>query len=209
VFTEYHDADGNGSTRVPTSIDPGQPDSWWAKKRSTLGAALVLTAPGIPLLFQGQEFLDQKPFLALAEPPDWANVDTYAGILALYRDLIRLRRNWFDTTRGLRGEGLSVYHVNNTDKVIAFHRWEAGGVGDDVVVVLNFANRGYPSYMVGLPGAGLWRVRLNSDWSGYDSSFGGWPSDDVIAGATPRDGCAYSGSIGLGPYTALILSQDH
>ncbi len=35
---------------------PGKADSWYAKKRSTLGAALVLTAPGIPMLFMGQEF---------------------------------------------------------------------------------------------------------------------------------------------------------
>jgi 1,4-alpha-glucan branching enzyme len=208
VFTESHDADGNGSTRVPTEIDPDQPDSWWSKKRSTLGAAIVFTAPGIPMLFQGQEFLDMHPFLQLATPPDWTNVSTYAGILALYRDLIHLRRNWFDTTRGLRGEGLNVHHVNNTDKVMAFHRWDAGGAGDDVVVVLNFANRGYESYTVGLPRAGHWRVRLNSDWSGYDPGFADWPSYDIATAATPRDGLDFSGNVGLGPYTAIILSQD-
>jgi len=63
VFTESHDADGNGRTRLPTEIDPSQSDSWWSKKRSTLAAALVFTAPGIPMIFQGQEFLDQDPFL--------------------------------------------------------------------------------------------------------------------------------------------------
>jgi 1,4-alpha-glucan branching enzyme len=208
VFTESHDADGNGSTRVPTEIDPGRPDSWWSKKRSTLGAALVLTAPGIPMLFQGQEFLDIRPFLQLAAPPDWTNVSTHAGILELYRDFIHLRRNWFDTTRGLRGEGLNVHHVNNTDKVIAFHRWDAGGPGDDVVVVLNFAHRGYDFYTVGLPRAGHWQVRLNSDWSGYDPSFGDWPSWDIAAAAAPSDGLDFSGNVGLGPYTAIILSQD-
>ena len=63
IFTESHDADGNGRTRLPTEIDPSQSDSWWSKKRSTLAAALVFTAPGIPMIFQGQEFLDQDPFL--------------------------------------------------------------------------------------------------------------------------------------------------
>jgi 1,4-alpha-glucan branching enzyme len=208
VFTESHDADGNGRTRVPTEIDPGQPDSWWSKKRSTLGAAVVFTAPGIPMLFQGQELLDQRPFLQPATPDDWENARAYAGILDLYRDLIHLRRNWFDTTRGLRGEGLNVYHVNDADEVLAFHRWDASGAGDDVVVVLNFANRGYDSYRIGLPRGGGWRVRFNSDYVGYDLTFHNWPSYDSAADPIPRDGLAFSGSIGLGPYTALILSQD-
>jgi 1,4-alpha-glucan branching enzyme len=75
-------------------------------------------------------------------------------------------------------------------------------------VVLNFAHRGYDSYTVGLPRAGHWRIRLNSDWSGYDPSFGDWPSCDIATDAIPRDGLDFSGNVGLGPYTAIILSQD-
>ena len=37
-----------------------------------------------------------------------------------YRDLVRLGRNWYNQTRGLRGQHINVHHVNNTDKVIAF-----------------------------------------------------------------------------------------
>jgi 1,4-alpha-glucan branching enzyme len=32
--------------------------NWYARKRSTLAAAMVFTAPGIPMLCQGQEFLE-------------------------------------------------------------------------------------------------------------------------------------------------------
>jgi 1,4-alpha-glucan branching enzyme len=208
IFTESHDADGNGRTRVPTEIDPAQPDSWWSKKRSTLAAALVFTAPGIPMLFQGQEFLDQSPFVMEVPPLQWEDADTYAGILQLYQDLIRLRRDWNDTTRGLRGEGLNVFHINNVDKVIAYHRWSEGGPGDDVVIVLNFGNRGYDSYMIGLPRAGRWQVRFNSDWNGYDSGFANWPAYDTAADQFARDGQPTAGNIGIGPYTAIILSQD-
>jgi 1,4-alpha-glucan branching enzyme len=74
--------------------------------------------------------------------------------------------------------------------------------------VLNFANRGYDSYTIGLPRGGGWRVRFNSDYAGYDPTFHNWSSDDTAADAIPRDGLAFSGSIGLGPYTAIILSQD-
>jgi 1,4-alpha-glucan branching enzyme len=208
VFTESHDADGNGRSRVPTEIDPAQPDSYWAKKRSTLGAALVLTAPGIPMLFQGQEFLEQRPFLQDPAPLDWGNVTAYAGILQLYTDLIHLRRDWQAVTGGLQGENLNVFHVNNDAKVVAYHRYGPGGPGDDVVVVLNFADAGYAAYQVGLPRPGTWRVRLNSDWTGYDPGFGDWASFDTAAAGPPQDGLAQSGPVGIGPYTAIILSQD-
>ncbi|MGH3546995.1 MAG: alpha-amylase family glycosyl hydrolase [Pseudonocardiaceae bacterium] len=207
VFTESHDADANGGERVPEAIDPGHADSWWSKKRSTLGAALVLTAPGIPMLFQGQEFLENLWF-ADSRPVDWAKKDTFAGILALYRDLIRLRRDLEGHTRGLRGEGVQVHHVNDVDKVLAYHRWKDGGRQDDTVVLVNFANRAYDSYVIGLPRSGVWRVRFNSDWSGYDDTFGDHHSLDCTTWPQPRDGLPWSGNISIGPYTALILSQD-
>ena len=208
IFTESHDADGNGRTRVPTEIDPSQSDSWWAKKRSTLAAALTFTAPGIPMIFQGQEFLAQEPFLLTVPPLDWSDATTYAGILQLYRDLVQLRQDWHNTTRGLRGDGLNVFHINNTDKLIAYHRWSEGGPLDDVVVALNFANRVYTSYTIGLPRAGQWRIRFNSDWAGYDPSFGSWLGYDTETYEDGTDSMPVAANIGIGPYTALILSQD-
>jgi 1,4-alpha-glucan branching enzyme len=208
VFTESHDADANGGQRVPEAIDPGHADSWWSKKRSTLGAALVLTAPGIPLLFQGQEFLENLWF-ADSRPVDWVKKDTFAGIWALYRDLIRLRRDLDGHTRGLRGEGVQVHHLNDVDKVVAYHRWKDGGPQDDTIVLLNFANRAYDAYTIGFPRPGLWRVRFNSDWSGYDHDFGGHVSLDCTAWPQPRDGLPWSGNLSIGPYTTLILSQDN
>jgi 1,4-alpha-glucan branching enzyme len=101
-----------------------------------------------------------------------------------------------------------VFHVNDQAKVVAFHRFDQGGPGDDVVVVMNFADAGFASYRIGLPRPGTWRVRLNSDWAGYDPAFGGWASYDTDADGAPQDGLGYSGSVGIGPYTAVILSQD-
>jgi 1,4-alpha-glucan branching enzyme len=208
IFTESHDADGNGRRRLPAEIDPSQSDSWWSKKRSTLAAAIVFTAPGIPMIFQGQEFLDQDPFLQTIPPLDWTDATKYPGILQLYRDLIQLRRDWHDTTRGLQGDGLNVFHINDADKLIAYHRWSQGGPRDDVVVALNFADRGYNSYTIGLPRSGRWQVRFNSDWVGYDPSFGSWLGYDTDTFDGAADGMPTAANIGIGPYTALILSQD-
>ncbi len=207
IYTESHDEDANGHERVPEEIWPGNAGSYFSKKRSTLGAALVCTAPGIPMLFQGQEFLEDRWFHDDA-PLDWSKLERYSGIEQLYRDLIRLRRNWYDTTRGMRGQGVNVHHVNDADKLIAFHRWDAGGPRDDVVVVADMANRGYDSYTIGFPRGGLWRVRLNSDWTGYDPEFGGHPSYDTAAVPDGRDNLPYSGDVRIGPYSVIILSQD-
>lgn len=207
VYTESHDEVANGHTRVPTEINPTDPASYFSKKRSTLGAALVMTAPGIPMIFQGQEFLENEYFRD-ADPLDWTKLDRFGGIHQLYRDLIRLRRNWTNQTAGLRGQWINVHHVNDADKVLAFHRWDRGGAGDDVVVILNFGYRAYPMYDLGLPHTGWWRVRFNSDWLGYDSAFGDHPAFDTWAEGHGRDGLPASGTVSLGAYTALILSQD-
>jgi 1,4-alpha-glucan branching enzyme len=159
------------------------------------------------MIFMGQEFLEWGAW-SDANPLDWSKAQRFAGIRSLYRDLIHLRRNWFNNTRGLCGHGVNVHHVNEADKVIAFHRWDAGGPGDDVVVLANFANRAYDSYRIGLPRGGLWRVRFNSDWNGYSPAFTNHTSFDLAAGDPGADGMAFAGSVGLGPYTALVLSQD-
>ena len=212
IFTESHDEVANGKARVPEEIAPGETDTIFAKKRSTLGAALVFTAPGIPMIFQGQEFLEGGWFDDHV-PLDWEKAEINAGILKLYRDLIRLRRNWYNNTCGLTGQQVNVHHVNNEDKMIAFHRWHEGGSGDDVIVVANFANLAPAGYTIGFPHPGLWRVRFNSDEQGYDDNFTNHLCPDIIAATVPRnsgsiDGMPCWGNVTIAPYSVLILSQD-
>ncbi len=205
IYTESHDEVANGSARVPEEIWPANADSWHSKKRSTLGAALVFTSPGIPMIFQGQEFLEDMWFQD-GDPIDWDKRERFAGIVQLYRDLIRLRRA-DPATRGLRGRNTNVFHANDWDKVVAYHRWDQGGPGDDVVVVANFADRAHAGYRIGFPRPGMWRVRFNSDWAGYDPEFGDHPGFDVEAVPEPHDGLPASAAVPIGPYTALIFSQ--
>ena len=157
-------------------------------------------------MFQGQEFLEDG-FFADTDPIDWTKAATFAGIHDLYRDLIGLRRNVHGTTAGLKGQHTNVFHVNDGDKLLAWHRWDQGGTGDDVIIVANFANVSWPSYRIGMPAAGTWSLRFNSDWVGYDPGYGGWPTHDVQASASPHDGMPASGSLSIGPYTSLIFSQ--
>jgi len=207
IYTESHDENANGRKRPPSEIDAANPGSYWARKRSTLGAAAMMTAPGIPMLFQGQEILEDGWF-ADSDPVDWSKLTTYSGINLLYKDLIRLRRNLSGTSAGLKGQGLNVFHVNNTDKVIAYHRFDQGGPGDDVVVVMNWANATRMNYQIGIPRSGAWSVAFNSDWNGYSSDFSNVFQPSFNASSTPRDGLSFSAGVNLGPYTCLVLTKD-
>lgn len=213
VYCENHDQDDPGhwqGGRLPNLIGNGQFDSWFAKKQSTLAVGVLMTVPGLPMIFEGQEFLEFAPFPNYGADPapiDWGLRTQFAGIRNLYRDLIYLRRDWFNNTSGLRGANTNVLPVS-ADNVLVYHRWDQGGPGDDVVVVINFADQSYTGYNIGLPRGGLWRVRFNSDSSAYDAYFGNWNSFDTQADGPPLNGMPYSGSVGVGAYTCLILSQD-
>ena len=206
IYSESHDEVANGSARVPQEINPEDPKGWYAQKRSTLAAALVFTAPGIPMLFQGQEFLEGEWFRDTV-PLDWDQNDQFRGIVRLYRDLAQLRLNRLGFTRGLCGQFTQVQHLNEQDKVIGFHRWDKGGAGDDVVVVANFRDQAQDGYLIGFPAEGEWKLRFNSDWEGYSEVFEGHPSYDAVAEAGECDGMPCHATISLGPYSVLIFSQ--
>ncbi|MEY2742641.1 MAG: 1,4-alpha-glucan branching enzyme GlgB [Planctomycetota bacterium] len=207
VYTESHDEVANGQSRMPEAIWPGNAGSWYSKKRSTLGAAVVMTSPGIPMLFQGQEFLEDGWFQD-TDALDWSKNKTYSGIKALYKDLIALRKNEAGLTRGLTGQSTNVHHVNNSWKVLAFHRWMNGGEKDDVIVVMNFSATPRSGYRVGFPRDGRWKVRFNSDWNGYSGDFANMGTYDLDATyATPWDGLPASGIFDIGAYSCVIFSQ--
>ena len=211
-FFNNHDqcAQINNNYRLPDRIWMGHADSWVARKRHTLAAGILFTSPGIPMIFQGDEFLEWGSWDPTREL-DWTKRTLFTGVWDLFQSLIRLRRNWFNNTSGLSGQFVNFFHRNNLDKMIAYHRWENGGPGDDVVIVANFANRSYDSYTIGFPHPGTWYVRLNSDWNGYSPDFGNQAGYDTTAGnpfgEAGRDGLPCQGNIGIGPYSVLILSQ--
>jgi 1,4-alpha-glucan branching enzyme len=207
IYTESHDEDANGKARVPEEIWPGYADSWASKKRATLGAAVVLTSPGIPMLFQGQELVEGSWFND-EDGLDWSLRHRHAGLLRLHRDLIALRRNASGVSAGLRGPHVRVHHVNDEAKVLGWHRWLDGGPGDDVIVLANFSANAYPDYHVGVPRSGRWRVRFNSDWDGYDPEFESIDSVDADSTPETHDDMPQRIAIGLGSYSVVILSQD-
>ena len=203
LYSESHDLVGNlngsGAQRLPARIQPADPTSFYARKRSMLAAAIVLGSPGIPMLFMGQEMLTVQQF-ADNNPLDWSRVTSYAGVVRFYRDLIRLRRNLDGVSLGLTGPSISWHTVDNTAKLLSFHRWGAGP-DDQVMVVLNCSNTSMTNYSIGgFPANGTWYVNLNSDWKTYGPDFdnSGSALVQVTSGA---------GNVSIGPYSVIILSR--
>lgn len=205
IYTESHDEVANGKARVPEEVDPDDPTGYWAQKRSTLGAALVLTSPGIPMLFQGQEFLEGGWFRD-TEALDWSQDDTFHGIVRLYRDLVGLRLNRAGASAGLTGGGIEVFHNNDVANVLAFHRWREHGPGDDVVVAVNLSAETLGEYRIGFPTGGTWKLLLNSDAKAYSDAFGDNESFDVTTGDESYDGFGASAQISIAPYSVLVYS---
>jgi 1,4-alpha-glucan branching enzyme len=212
VYTENHDQVGHppGQNRLPTLIDINNHESAFAKKRSTLAAAIMLSSPGIPMIFQGQEMLETRDFgfkTPTAVDFERAADPKFKGIAQMYRDLIALRRNLARQTGGLTGQNLNVFHLDDSNKTLAYHRWETGGAGDDVVVVANFSNVPLPTLNVGFPRGGEWHVRFNSGAQVYDPSFNNGDSFDTVANPGGKDGLNFNAKVGVGPYSVVILSQ--
>jgi 1,4-alpha-glucan branching enzyme len=212
VYSENHDQVGHppGQDRLPAMIDRGNPESIFAKKRSTLAAGIVLTTPGIPMIFQGQEMLETRSFGFNSPTPidfNRAADDRFKGIVQMYRDLIALRRNLAGKTSGLTGQNLNVFHVDNNNKTLGYHRWMNGGVGDDVVIIANLSNDRQANLNIGFPRGGMWNVRFNSGAKVYDSTFENGDSFDTLANPGAMDGLNFNANISVGPYSLIILSQ--
>lgn len=207
IYTESHNEICCGAQRLTRMIDSQNPNSWNARKRSTLGAAVLFTSPGIPMIYQGQEFLDQNTFDPQL-PLDWNQLTLHPGIHLLYKDLIGLRLNRSGKTKGLKKGQINVHNSNDVKKLLGFHRWELGGPGDDVIVLANFSSSTYIDHELGFPAPGTWHVRFNSDSTFYSGDFGNAGSAIVQANGPAKHGMPQSGKVTIGPYSALIMSQN-
>jgi len=166
-YLESHDEVYRGRRpRVAAVAGGGDARSWYARSLSRLVTGLVLLAPGIPMLWMGQELLEDKqwsdnPGFDRDSLIHWDGLDhdkAMADHLRFTRELIALRHN----QPALRGEPLNVFHVHNDNRVLAFHRW-LEGEGRDVVIAATFRPQTWYGYCIGLPAPGRWREVFNSD----------------------------------------------
>lgn len=168
---ENHDiVKQSSSPRVPALADSADTRSWYARSRSRIGMGLLMAARGIPMLFMGQEFLEDKQWDdAVQQFPnlliDWAGLATnkvMQDYLAFTKALIGLRR----AHPALGSEQLRVSTADSFTRVMGIHRW-FDGVGEDMLLVFNLQEFNRFGYRIGFPGSGQWREVFNSDF--YDN----------------------------------------
>ncbi|CAM4280924.1 alpha-amylase family glycosyl hydrolase [Zobellia nedashkovskayae] len=206
IYTESHDEVANGKARVPEEIQPGDAESPFAKKRAILGIVLTLTAPGIPMLFQGQEFIEDEYFQD-TEALDWGKLDKLKGINKLSTDLIALRTGKAERTNGLRGQQIEIIHFNQDTKILAYVRSRDADDNEPVLVILNFGDKAFEEYGIGVAKDAEWKLRFNSTWKGYDEDFSELAVEGMEKVEEPTDEKPFTGQVTIPAYAALIYTK--
>ncbi|HEY2800886.1 MAG TPA: alpha amylase C-terminal domain-containing protein [Chthoniobacterales bacterium] len=210
---ENHDIVYEGrEQRVARLGDPSDPRSWFGRSRARVATGVSLTAPGIPMLFMGQEFLEDKQWSDNFELHQdlllsWDGLEggdkQMLDHLRFTRELLALR--WQEPA--LRGQGFRVVHVHDQNRVIAFQRW-VEGQGRDVLVIVHLATFHRFDYRIGMPHGGSWREAFNSDV--YES----WVNPNVVgnggsvmADGPPMHGLAQSAAFVLPANSILVFAH--
>lgn len=174
-----------------------------ARAKSRTGAALTILGPGIPMIWQGEEFLANNDFkhgltTTWGQKTDWlegtesekATVESRArqGHHRVYKDLIALRRS---SDAFLPDAPISRVMTHNADGVLAFRR-DAKDGSDSFLVFSHQGNDARDGYDVQLP-EGRWKEVFNTDSEqfggnnvgNYGATLDGGPSElNLPAGGT-------------------------
>ena len=118
------------------------------------------------MLLQGQEFMQEGAFNDW-QMLEWEKTKQFSGIVTAHQHLIALRRNLAAQTGGLMGESVTLFHRDEHNNIMGYHRWNTGGKGDDTLIIANFNRDSFAEYRLRLPLCGTWKVRFNSSWTGY------------------------------------------
>lgn len=178
IYTENHDETGrlNEKRRLLTDADEADPHSLTARRKNALAAVFTLTAKGVPMVFMGQELLEDREFHD-SNPLDWQRGEKSAQATRLYRDLVRLRRNLDGQSAALGGSGFRLLEADQDRKILAYRRYRPGQAEDGIVVVANLSAEPVEDYILTMPGSGPWKILLNTDDPQYGEGFTGLASE--------------------------------
>lgn len=209
---EDHDVVSAGNQQRIAALTGGGRDksrTWFATSRARVANGLLLTAAGIPMLFMGQEFYEDKQW---SDDPhgtliNWEGLSadrTMQDFHRFMRELIALRRK----QPALRSEGIATINMDDFNRVLAFQRW-IPGVGRDVVVVASFNESTQYGYRIPFPTSGYWFEVFNSDL--YEN----WVNPNVAGngGGINADGPAHNGlsasaDITIPANAILVFARD-
>jgi 1,4-alpha-glucan branching enzyme len=183
---------------------PGDRWQQFANLRAYLG--FMWGHPGKKLLFMGCEFAQAREWNFDASL-DWHLLDQpeHAGMQRLVRDLNGLyRRSPALFEQDFNAAGFEwIDHEDARRSVLSFVRKSRGG--QVLLVVCNMAPVVHHGFRVGVPWAGSWHERLNTDSAFYGGSNVGTPLGAAQSEAVPCHGRAQSLLLTLPPLATVFL----
>ena len=183
---------------------PGDRWQQFANTRAYYG--FMFGHPGKKLLFMGCEFAQAAEWNHDSSL-DWHLLDEpdHAGMQRLVRDLNGLYRR----TPALHEQDFTpagfewIDHDDARHSTLSFVRKSAAG--GLVLVVCNFAPVVHHGFRLGVPAAGQWQERLNTDSSHYAGSNVGTPLGAAQSEAVPSHGRAQSLLLNLPPLATVFF----
>jgi len=201
IYVDNHDEAGkiNGQQRLASDVDSKNPDSDYARRLCGLGAVLTFTSAGIPLLFMGNEMQESGTFHD-DRPLDWGKRTSHAGLVALHKDLIALRRNLNGYGNALKGQEIETPLLDAERHTLAYWRWHATEPERRMVIAINLSSN-TQAVAVPFPNAGPWFPVINTDSVRYDGKNKQEKRDPFQLRPD-----ALKGQITLAPYSAMIFA---
>ena len=162
--------------------------------------------PGKKLLFMGCEFAQSREWNH-DQSLDWHLLQhaPHSGVQRLVRDLNQLYKSSPALhSQDFTGEGFEwIDHDDARRSVLSFLRKGRGG--ERMLVVCNFAPTVHQGFRLGVPAAGQWRERLNTDSTHYGGSNVGTPFGAAHSQPVASHGRAQSIVLNLPPLASVFL----
>ncbi|MFM2303589.1 MAG: hypothetical protein RLZZ135_999 [Cyanobacteriota bacterium] len=174
VYHESHDEAGNSqnSRRTISAAVNSAPligeTRRVAESRCRFACGVTMLSAGTPMFMMGEEIGAQRfyryaDFLSNREDLLGERQGEGQRLFRFYQDIIRLRLEH----SGLRSHQIDIIHVHNTNRIIAFRRWDNA---EELLVVASLNNSPFSSgYAIenSRLGNGTWREIFNSDAEPY------------------------------------------
>jgi 1,4-alpha-glucan branching enzyme len=213
-YVESHDeVYRDRGPRIPSlAVGGGNTRTWHATSRSRVATALIMTAPGMPMLFMGQEIYEDKRWAD--DVPNhrgtlvyWDGLSTDKTMIDFHRfarELIWLRRRH----PALRGEGVRTLLMENRSRVLVFQRW-VEGLGRDVVVAASLNESTQFGYQIPMPASGTWLEVFNSDvYENWVNPAVAGNGGAIQANGPGINGLPYSSYITVPANSVVVFARD-
>lgn len=121
--------------------------------RAKLGALILMTSVGVPMIWMGEEFGEYVPMSESSNKINWTLLETDANknLFEFYKTLITLRK----TNPAFFAPNAEFFHEDADNGVLAFRRFD--DEGNNAVVVLNLSDNDLENYEIAnFPADGVW-----------------------------------------------------